>query len=147
MKFRSKFFLSFFFIDGYHLRQDYISSKTHTSFLSLITSFSPDETINRTKAMLLKQQISEVKGINVSNDDDHQTSIFSLSDTFPCEPLTNKVKDLVQFNTKLKAFTVRSPDQQVVHMNDRECLFRCSCSSTMQNCAHLLAVKDYLGFV
>jgi hypothetical protein len=175
-----------FFIGGYHLRQEYYNSKTDASFLSLVTSFSPDEAVNRMKDLLLKQQKSvpesndtglpseeqaslSISGdnddiaedIEISNDDNHQTTVTSpsnaVSSTFRRETLTNNARanllneqDLVQFNAKSKVFTVRSLDQQVVHavhMNDPKRLFRCSCPSIIQHCAHVLAVKVYLGFV
>ncbi len=179
-----------FFIGGYHLRQDYIDSRTDASFLSLITSFSPDEAVNRMKEILLKKQTSLLEAndtrvlsdeqaslsisiddvddiddiaedIKISSDDDHRTSVPSspraATDAYRRETLTNNARanllneqDLVHFNTKSKVFTVRSLDQQVVHavhMNDRKRLFRCSCPSIVEHCAHVLAVKVYLGFV
>ena len=175
------------FTGDYHLRQEYFSSKTHPSLLSLVTSFSPDEAVNRMKEILRKKETSVaqvndtsalseeqaslsitsdhvedvVEDIDMSSDKDDQTGIPSSSnaiiDCYRRETLTNTARanllneqDLVQFDKKSKVFTVRSLDHQIVHavhMNDHKRLFRCSCPSIVERCAHVLAVKVYLGIV
>lgn len=97
----------------------------------------------------------------ISNDDDHQTSTSSASqainDTYRRQTLTNSARasllndqELVHFDPKSKVFVVRSLDQQVahaVHMKNNKRLFWCSCSHVVENCMHVLSVKDYLGIV
>jgi len=55
---------------------------------------------------------------------------------------------LVNYDVITKTFTVRSIDRQTVHavhMGDRKRMFKCSCPSSLQTCAHILPVKLFLG--
>ena len=72
-----------FFIGGYHLRQDYIDSRTDASFLSLITSFSPDEAVNRMKEILLKKQTSLLETNDTRVVSDEQASLSISIDLMP----------------------------------------------------------------
>lgn len=158
----------------FQLRPEYESSRTDPALLILVSSFSPEDAVERMKAMMTKPKpgidlrplVVQLSPVDSSIDDisdgqmptlDRTTSNLSITtNAVQQHTLTNTSKasalldqDLVKYHPDAKAFTVRSLDQErvhAVHMGEfPKRMFRCSCPSTRQTCCHILAVKLFLG--
>lgn len=130
-------------------------SSNDTSFDGLSSSSSVDNPSAVKDDKAVDNAANETSNPQASAINPQASASSSTIDVLQCRTMNSTARanllnqhDLVQFDANAKVFTVRSMDQRVVHavhMSDPKRKFRCSCPSIDEDCAHVLAVKVYLG--